>query len=266
MKDKLIIGQYLPIDSVFHRLDPRTKIVFVFLFVLVIFLADSLLSYGISLIFVAVFIMLSNVPIKYILKGLKPVLFLIILTFLLHIFWTKQGEVLLSFWGLNVYSGGIEQGVFVSLRFLLLVSMTTLLTLTTSPIAITDGIEILLGPLKKVKVPVHEIALMLSISLRFIPTLLEETDKIMKAQISRGVEFTTGPIKSRVKSFVPLLIPLFVSAFKRAEDLAIAMEARGYRGGEGRTKYRLLQMKKTDFSVLGAIVIYTAIMIYLRGL
>lgn len=266
MQDKLIIGQYLPIESVFHRLDPRTKIVLVFLFVLVIFLADSLLAYVISLIFVAFFVKLSNVPIKYIIKGLKPVLFLIVLTLLLHVFWTKQGEVLWSFWKLNVYSGGIEQGVFVSLRFLLLVSMTTLLTLTTSPISVTDGIEVLLGPLNRVKVPVHEIALMLSISLRFIPTLLEETDKIMKAQISRGVEFTSGPIKSRVKSFVPLLIPLFVSAFKRAEDLAIAMEARGYRGGEGRTKYRLLQMGMNDLIVLGAITMYTAIMIYLRGL
>lgn len=266
MQDKLIIGQYLPVDSIFHRLDPRTKIIFVFLFVLVIFLANSLLAYGISLGFVAIFIFLSNVPIKYILKGLRPVLFLILLTFFLHVFWTKQGEVLWSFWHLNVYSGGLEQGLFVSLRFLLLVSMTTLLTLTTTPIAITDGIEVLLGPLNKVKVPVHEIALMLSISLRFIPTLLEETDKIMKAQISRGVEFSSGPLKSRIKSFVPLLIPLFVSAFKRAEDLAIAMEARGYRGGEGRTKYRLLQMNMNDFIVLGAITIYAVTLIILRGL
>lgn len=265
MQDKLIIGQYLPIDSVFHRLDPRTKIIVVFLFVLVIFLANSLLAYGISLFFVAIFVMLSNVPMKYILKGLKPILFLIILTFFLHVFMTKQGEILWSFWGLNVYSGGIEQGCFIALRFLLLVSMTTLLTLTTSPIAMTDGIEMLFGPLNRVKVPVHEIALMLSISLRFIPTLLEETDKIMKAQTSRGVDFTSGPLKSKVKSYVPLLIPLFVSAFKRAEDLAVAMEARGYRGGIGRTKYRLLQMKSSDYIVIGIIVLYTVIVIYLRG-
>jgi energy-coupling factor transport system permease protein len=265
MQDKLIIGQYLPLDSLFHRLDPRTKIISVFLFVFVIFIAKGLLAYGISLLFVAVFIYLSKVPVKYILKGLRPVLFLILLTFFLHIFMTRTGEIVWSFWRLNVYSGGIEQGIYISMRFLLLVSMTTLLTLTTAPIAITDGIESLLGPLKKVKVPVHEIALMLSISLRFIPTLLEETDKIMKAQASRGVEFNSGSLKSRIKAYIPLLIPLFISAFKRADDLAIAMEARGYRGGEGRTKYRMLQMSAIDFIVFCALAIYIFTMFYLKG-
>ncbi|WP_409252552.1 energy-coupling factor transporter transmembrane component T family protein [Bacillus sp. SCS-153A] len=265
MMDKMIFGRYIPSDSFVHRMDPRSKLMFVFAFICIVFLANNAVTYAVLGGFTLTAMLSVKVPLKFLLGGLKPVMWLVLFTFLLHIFFTKEGEVLVNIGFVKIYEEGLRQAIFISLRFTYLIIVTTLLTLTTSPIAITDGLETLLDPLKKVKFPVHEMALMMSISLRFIPTLMEETDKIIKAQTARGAELASGPIKERVKSIVPLLIPLFVSAFKRAEDLATAMEARGYKGGEGRTKYRVLRWTGIDTAVLGSLVILAAVLIVLRG-
>ncbi|WP_100012674.1 energy-coupling factor transporter transmembrane component T family protein [Lentibacillus sediminis] len=249
MNNALIIGQYVPGNSLVHRLDPRTKITIIFFFVIVVFVANNVPSYGIVTAFALGAMFTSRVPIRYILKGLTPVWFLIIFTFILHLFVTKEGTLFFDFFIFEFYTGGVIQGFAISLRFFLLILVTSLLTLTTTPIEITDAIEEMLDPLKKVRFPVHELALMMSISLRFIPTLMQETEKISKAQSSRGVDFRTGPIKERIKAVVPLLVPLFVSAFKRAEELAMAMEARGYQGGEGRSKLRALKVEKRDILI-----------------
>ncbi|MCD5326009.1 MULTISPECIES: energy-coupling factor transporter transmembrane component T family protein [Pontibacillus] len=250
MNSSMVIGQYVPGNSPVHHMDPRAKITIIFFFVIVVFFANSVASYAALGLFALISVAITRISPRFIAKGLKPVWFLIIFTFLLHLVVTKEGTVLFSILGFDVYSGALIQGVAISLRFFLLILITSLLTLTTTPIAITDAIESMLHPLKKVKFPVHELALMMSISLRFIPTLMQETEKISKAQASRGVDFRTGPVKERLKAIVPLLVPLFVSAFKRAEELAMAMEARGYQGGEGRTKLRELVLRKVDYTVL----------------
>ncbi|MED4073293.1 energy-coupling factor transporter transmembrane component T family protein [Priestia endophytica] len=264
MMNNMIIGQYVPGDSFIHRMDPRAKLIIVFFYVAVIFLANNIVSYSIIGLFAILAVLVSRVPIYFIIKGLKPILFIIIFTFLLHIFMTREGEVIADIGFLKIYEGGVIQGIYISLRFLFLILLTTLLTLTTTPIEVTDGMETLLHPLKKVRFPVHELALMMSISLRFIPTLMDETDKILKAQTARGVDFSSGPIKDRLKAVVPLLIPLFISAFKRAEELATAMEARGYQGGEGRTKYRQLSWGSIDTMALIMFVIVAAALFIVR--
>jgi energy-coupling factor transport system permease protein len=265
MMDKMIFGRYVPSDSIVHRLDPRSKLLFVFFYIAVVFLANNVVTYGLLTFYTFLLLFLSNIPVKFILNGLKPILWLILFTFILHLFFTKQGEVVFQWGWLTFYEEGIRQGIFISLRFLLLILVTSLLTLTTSPISITDGLESLLGYFKRWKFPVHELALMMSISLRFIPTLMQETEKIMKAQVARGADFTHGSIKDRLKAIVPLLIPLFVSSFKRAEELAVAMEARGYRGGEGRTKYRQLQWKWTDSVALITLAVLAFILFVLQS-
>ncbi|MEC0274358.1 energy-coupling factor transporter transmembrane component T family protein [Peribacillus frigoritolerans] len=265
MLDKMIIGRYVPANSLMHKMDPRAKLLLVFLFVCVVFLANNVVSYGLLAVFTILLISLSKIPLRYLYNGLKPIFFLIVFTFLLHILFTKEGELLFEYGWFEIYEGGLIQGFFISIRFTLLILVTSLLTLTTSPISITDGMEELLGPLKKWKMPVHELALMMSIALRFIPTLMEETEKIMKAQTARGVDFSSGPIKDRVKSIVPLLVPLFVSSFKRAEELATAMESRGYRGGEGRTKYRQLKWKTSDSLLMVSIGVLTVMLFLLRS-
>lgn len=265
MLDKMIIGRYVPANSLMHKMDPRAKLLLVFLFVCVVFLANNVVSYGLLAVFTILMISLSKIPLRYLYNGLKPIFFLIVFTFLLHILFTKEGELLFEYGWFEIYEGGLIQGFFISVRFTLLILVTSLLTLTTSPISITDGMEELLGPLKKWKMPVHELALMMSIALRFIPTLMEETEKIMKAQTARGVDFSSGPIKDRVKSIVPLLVPLFVSSFKRAEELATAMESRGYRGGEGRTKYRQLNWKTSDSLLMVSIGVLTIMLFLLRS-
>ncbi|WP_458353702.1 energy-coupling factor transporter transmembrane component T family protein [Peribacillus frigoritolerans] len=265
MLDKMIIGRYVPANSLMHKMDPRAKLLLVFLFVCVVFLANNVVSYGLLAVFTILLISLSKIPLRYLYNGLKPIFFLIVFTFLLHILFTKEGELLFEYGWFEIYEGGLIQGFFISIRFTLLILVTSLLTLTTSPISITDGMEELLGPLKKWKMPVHELALMMSIALRFIPTLMEETEKIMKAQTARGVDFSSGPIKDRVKSIVPLLVPLFVSSFKRAEELATAMESRGYRGGEGRTKYRQLNWKTSDSLLMASIGVLTVMLFLLRS-
>ncbi|MRH44865.1 energy-coupling factor transporter transmembrane protein EcfT [Aquibacillus halophilus] len=246
MNNAFIIGQYVPGESLIHRLDPRTKIMIIFFFVIFVFFANSAASYGLLTAFSIISAIVTRIKLSYIFKGLTPVWFLIVFTFFLHLIVTREGEVLFEVLSFPIYSGAVIQGSEISLRFFLLILVTSLLTLTTSPIEITDAIESLLHPLKRIKFPVHELALMMSISLRFIPTLMQETEKISKAQASRGVDFKTGPIKDRVQAIVPLLVPLFVSAFKRAEELAMAMEARGYQGGEGRTKLRELRIVNRD--------------------
>ncbi|MGV3266991.1 MULTISPECIES: energy-coupling factor transporter transmembrane component T family protein [Cytobacillus] len=264
MMDKMIFGRYVPAESVLHRMDPRSKLVLIFLFVCIVFLANNMLTYGLLTVYTFLMIALSKVPIRFIYTGLKPVLLLVIFTLFLHLFLTKEGEVLFRFGWITIYEEGLRQGIFISLRFFLLILMTSILTLTTTPIEITDGLESLLAPLNKIKFPVHELALMMSISLRFIPTLMQETDKIMKAQTARGVDFSSGPIKERIKAVIPLLIPLFVSSFKRAEELAVAMESRGYRGGEGRTKYRQLNWGLKDTAMLAMLAALTLVLILLR--
>ena len=261
--EKMIFGRFIPGNSFIHRLDPRSKLIFVFAFIIIVFLANNTITYGLLLAFTLFVILLSRIRLYFILNGLKPVLLLMVFTFLLHMLFTREGAVVADFGFIKIYEEGLRQGIFISLRFLVLVFMTTVLTLTTSPILITDGIETLLGPLKKIKIPVHEFALMMSIALRFIPTLMDETDKIMKAQMARGSDLSAGPIGARLKAIVPLLIPLFISAFKRAEDLATAMEVRGYRGGEGRTKYRQLKWTwKDTFSIIVIIAIGALLYIY----
>ncbi|AKG05564.1 transporter [Salimicrobium jeotgali] len=249
MNNSMIIGQYVPGTSLIHRLDPRTKILVIFFFVIIVFFANSVWSYSILTAFAIGTALATRVPLSFIVKGLKPVWFLIVFTFLLHLFVSRQGDILFSVLGFPFYEESLIQGGTLSLRFFLLILFTSLLTLTTSPIEITDAIEYLLHPLKKLRFPVHELALMMSISLRFIPTLMQEAEKISKAQASRGVDFRTGSLKDRMSAVIPLLIPLFVSAFKRAEELAMAMEARGYQGGEGRTKIRALLFRKKDYIV-----------------
>ena len=265
MMEKMIFGRYVPADSIIHKMDPRSKLIIIFLFVCIIFLANNVVTYALIGIYTFLMLGLSRIPIRFLYGGLKPVLWLVLFTLVLQLLFTKQGNLLFEAGPLKIYEEGVRQGMFISLRFFFLILMTSLLTLTTTPIEITDGLETLLHPLKKVRFPVHEMALMMSISLRFIPTLMQETDKIMKAQIARGVEFASGPFKERIKAVIPLLIPLFVSSFKRAEDLAIAMEARGYRGGEGRTKYRQLSWQMADTLQIVHLLVLSVFLFLLRS-
>lgn len=222
-------------------------------------------TYALILAFTLFVIFMSKIRLYFLINGLKPVIILLVFTFLIHIIFTREGDILFELGFFKVYEEGLRQGIFISIRFLVLVFMTSILTLTTSPISITDGIEVLLNPLKKLKMPVHELALMMSIALRFIPTLMDETDKIMKAQMARGSDLSAGPLKDRLKAVVPLLVPLFVSAFKRAEDLATAMEVRGYRGGEGRTRYRQLKWDWRDSLSIVLLVAMTAVLVFFRS-
>ncbi|MCL1697817.1 energy-coupling factor transporter transmembrane protein EcfT [Lysinibacillus sp. BPa_S21] len=265
MMEKMIFGRFLPGNSPVHKLDPRSKLIFVFAFIIIVFLANNTVTYALLLAFTLLIVLISKIRLYFLINGLKPVIFLMAFTFLIHIFMTKEGAVVFEWKFITIYEEGIRQGIFISIRFLVLVFMTSILTLTTSPISITDGIEVLLNPLKAIKVPVHELALMMSISLRFIPTLMDETDKIMKAQMARGSDLSSGPIKDRIKAVVPLLVPLFVSAFKRAEDLATAMEVRGYRGGEGRTRYRKLKWDMSDTFSLVLLVAMAVLLFFYRS-
>lgn len=265
MMEKMIFGRYIPGESFVHRLDPRSKLIFVFAFIVVVFLANNAVTYAFILAVTLFVILMSKIRLYFLINGLKPIIILLVFTFLIHIFFTREGDILLDLGFLKIYEEGLRQGIFISIRFLVLVFMTSILTLSTSPISITDGIEVLLNPLKKIKLPVHELALMMSIALRFIPTLMDETDKIMKAQMARGSDLSAGTLKDRLKAVVPLLVPLFVSAFKRAEDLATAMEVRGYRGGEGRTRYRQLKWDWRDSVSIILLVAMTAVLVFYRS-
>ena len=248
LKD-ITLGQYFPGTSLIHRFDPRAKILFTVFFIAAIFLCKKLVSYGMTLRVLLIFIAISRVKAKVFLKGMKPVIFILICTALLNLFYTS-GTVLWSFGILKITEEGLWKAGFMVLRILLLIACTLLLTYTTSPIALTDGLERLLRPLKKVRFPVHELSMMMSIALRFIPTLIQETDKIISAQKARGADFDSGNLVQKAKALIPILIPLFISSFRRAEELAIAMECRCYHGDEGRTSLRQLTMAGRDWGLL----------------
>ncbi|MDJ1089195.1 energy-coupling factor transporter transmembrane protein EcfT [Macrococcus caseolyticus] len=265
MLDKMILGRFVPLQSFVHRLDPRMKMVFVFIMMILIFLMNNWQSYAVGIILIFIILKASNLSFMFLFNGLKPILFLLIFTLLMHVFLTKGGTTLVDYGIINIQSQGVIMGIMISLRFILIIFLTTIMTLTTSPIELTDAIESLLKPFKKLKLPVHELALMMSIALRFIPTLMDETQKVMKAQMSRGSDMTAGTLKERIKAVIPLLVPLFVSAFKRAEDLAIAMEVRGYKGDVGRTKYRKLDWHTYDTLSLLTLIPITLLILYLKN-
>lgn len=262
LKD-ITIGQYYPSNSVIHKLDSRIKLIATFVFMASLFIINKFWPYVIVLVSLAAVIKVSTIPGKYILKGLKPLRWIILFTFVINVFFLP-GDVIWSFGFLRITSQGISQAIFMAIRLVFLVVGTSLLTLTTSPIDLTDGIERLLNPFKKIGLPVHELAMMMTIALRFIPTLLDETDKIMKAQMSRGADFESKNIISRAKNLVPLLVPLFVSAFRRADELAMAMEARCYRGGYNRTKMKISIITRTDYIASVLLIIYLGVIIVTR--
>lgn len=260
MLGDITLGQFYPANSVIHRLDPRIKLILAIVLIVGLFVAHSFYSYMACLVFIVAAIVMSKVPLSFIFKGLKPILFIMVFTAIINVFFT-DGRILFKWGVLRVTYEGVTVALIMVFRLFLLVISTSLLTLTTSPIMLTDGIESLLKPLRVIKVPAHEIAMMMTIALRFIPTLMEETDKIIKAQSARGADFTTGSLLSRAKAMIPILIPLFISSFRRADELATAMECRCYKGGDGRTKLKVLKLSLRDFVALGVTVLLMAIII-----
>ncbi len=247
LKD-ITLGQYFPGNSPIHRLDPRTKLILLVVYIVILFVASGPVSYCLCLGFLAACIAVSKIPPKSFLRGMKPLIFLMCFTGIMNLFFTGGETLLVKFWIIHIYLEGVIRAVYMILRFIALICATFLLTYTTSPIALTDALESLLRPLGKLGLPVHELAMMMCIALRFIPTLLEETDKIMSAQKARGADFETGSLIQRVKALIPILVPLFISAFRRADELATAMECRCYQGGEGRTKMKQLRYGRLDAS------------------
>lgn len=263
--NKLILGRYLPGDSLIYKLDPRGKFLITFYFIGIVFLANNVVSYGFLLLFVLFAVYLSKINLGFFLKGLRPMFWLILFTVLLQMFFTPSENPLWSFGILTLSKEGMVISAYIFVRFVLIIFVSTLLTLTTTPIEISDSIESILKPLKAIKFPVTQVALMLSIALRFVPLLIDETTKIMDAQRARGVDFGEGGLIKRIKSFVPILIPLFVSSFSIAYDLAIAMESRGYKDGEGRSKYRILKWEKRDTVAAGVMFLITIILLMIRS-
>ncbi len=253
----ITVGQYYPSESVIHDLDPRFKIIASFIYMISIFAVENIIGYGVVTLFIALLIKMSKIPVKYILKGLKPIMLIIIFAFVINVFFTP-GKIIFQYKIVKITDEGLYRGFFMAIRLVFLIIGTSLLTLTTSPLKLTDGIEKLLNPFKRIGLPAHELAMMMTISLRFIPTLLEETDKIMKAQMARGADFESGSIISRAKGLIPLLVPLFISAFQRADDLAMAMEARCYRGGDNRTQLKVLKYTKKDLIGSFVLILYVA--------
>ncbi len=265
LKD-ITLGQYFPGTSYVHRLDPRTKLLAVVIYIVALFCARWWVSYGAMLVFLLAAIRVSQIPPKSIVRGMKPLIVILIFTGVLNLFYTDTGRTLVQIGHFTVTTGGVERAIFMTGRILLLISGTFLLTYTTSPISLTDGLESLLGPLKKLHVPVHELSMMMCIALRFIPTLIEETDKIMNAQKARGADFENGSLIDRAKALVPVLVPLFISAFRRADELATAMECRCYQGGDGRTKMKLLRYGRNDFLAFGTMTGLLVLVLALGGL
>lgn len=259
----ITIGQYYPVDSAVHRLDPRTKLFGTMIYIISLFFANNLWCYLAATLFLAVVIRVSKVPFKFIVKGLKAIVFLLLISVSFNLFLT-EGRVIFRLGFLKITAEGLSLAFFMGLRLMYLVLGSSIMTLTTTPNQLTDGLERSLGFLNKIHVPVHEVSMMMSIALRFIPILIEETDKIMKAQMARGADFETGNLMQRAKSMIPLLVPLFVSAFRRATDLAMAMEARCYRGGEGRTKMKPLRYEKRDMAAYAVFIVYLAAVIAIR--
>ena len=267
LKD-ITLGQYFPGNSIIHRLDPRTKLIMLVVYIVALFMATGWAGYALLFAFLVCVIKISTIPVKSIVKGMKPLVLILVFTGILNLFFTQEGTLLVDFWIIKIYSGGISRAAMMVARILMLITCTFLLTYTTSPIALTDGLEALMGPLKKVGVPVHELSMMMCIALRFIPTLIEETDKIMCAQKARGADFENGSLMERAKALIPILVPLFISAFRRADELATAMECRCYQGGEGRTKMKLLRYHREDFISfgLGAMLVAAVIILANFGL
>lgn len=260
----ITFGQYYPVESVIHRLDPRVKLMGTMLYIVSLFLFDSFAGYIIVLTFLGTIIKLSKVPFRHIVKGLKTVIFLVLFTVVFNMFMTPGDTVLVKFWVFTITLEGILQAAFMASRIILLIIGSSLMTFTTTPNSLTDGLETGLSPLKKIKIPIHEIAMMMSIALRFIPILLEETDKIMKAQMARGADFESGGLVKKAKALIPLLVPLFISAFRRATDLAMAMEARCYNGGSNRTKMKPLHYKARDAVAYVTLAFYLGLLIVLN--
>ncbi|HDP70170.1 MAG TPA: energy-coupling factor transporter transmembrane protein EcfT [Actinobacteria bacterium] len=260
---KLTIGQYYPVKSLLHEADPRLKIVLLFFILTTLFVVNNFLGFIFISFFLLMTILAAKIPFSWILRGLRPIIFIVLFTLIIHFFFTA-GKPIATFGPLVVTEEGFKNGTLLSVRFILLIIVTSLLTFTTSPIELTDGIESLLTPLKKIKVPAHELAMMMTIALRFIPSLLLETDRIMKAQVSRGADFESGNLFKRARNLISLLIPLFIGIFKRADELALAMESRCYRGGEGRTRLRVLTMRHGDW-LIGMVTLLFLIMAIFAG-
>ncbi len=263
MISNVTIGQFYPVDSKIHSLDPRVKIVSLFTFIITLFITDSMLSYFFAFMFLAIITKMSNVPIKMVLKSLRAILFLICFTLVLNICFSTTGTPFFEFGIIRISLAGIYNALRLALRLIIVIIASSLLTLSTSPIKLTDGLEYLFKPLKLFKFPAHDVAMMMTIALRFIPTLMEELDKIMKAQTARGAQFDSGSIITRAKSLVPVLVPLFVCSFRRADELAMAMEARCYRGDVGRTRMKELKMQRIDFFALSAIAVFCTFIIFI---
>ena len=262
LKD-ITLGQFFPGNSFIHRLDPRTKLIMLVVYIVSLFTANNWIGYAVCFGFLALCIWISTIPLKSILRGMKPLVLILVFTGILNLFFTPGETVLVQFWSVTITLEGLYRAIFMMVRILMLITCTFLLTYTTSPISLTDGLESLMSPLKVIKVPVHEMSMMMCIALRFIPTLIEETDKIMSAQKARGADFETGSLIDRVKALVPILVPLFISAFRRADELATAMECRCYQGGEGRTKMKLLRYHRGDFTAFGSGIVLLAVVIAL---
>ena len=267
LKD-ITMGQFFPGNSLVHRLDPRTKLIMVILYIAALFTAKSYVSYLVMAAFLIISVRISTIKFKMLFKGLKPLIIVIAFTAILNLFFTTGEHVIFQIWRLKLTWEGVRTAAFMLVRLVMLIMGTFLLTYTTSPISLTDGLERLLNPLKKIKVPVHELAMMMSIAMRFIPTLVEETDKIMSAQKARGADFETGSIFERAKALLPVMVPLFISAFRRADELAVAMESRCYHGGEGRTRMNVIRMVKRDWITLlvGVLVLALVIALNILGL
>lgn len=260
----ITIGQYFPSDSPLHRLDARVKLVITLLYIVSLFLIKSFIGYAFVIIALTIVIKVSKVPFKFMVKGLKSLVFIIIFTALINVFTVKGGETLVTFWKLSITTEGVFFAIKMALRIILLIIGSSLLTLTTTPIKLTDGIEALLKPLSKIGVPAHDIAMMMTIALRFIPTLLDETDKIIKAQQARGADFDTGRLRDKARALVPILVPLFISAFRRADELAMAMESRCYNGGANRTRMNVMKVTSIDYTAIILFIVYWVVIIAMR--
>ena len=260
----ITLGQYYPADSILHKLDPRVKLVGTVGFLVALFLINNWVGYVVATVYLVSIIKISKVPFKFMVKGLKAIFIILLVTLMFNLFLTPGDVVLVRIWKLTITDKGLRTAVFMAIRLVYLILGSSVMTLTTTANDLTDGLESLLGPLKKIHVPVHEVAMMMSIALRFIPILLEETDKIMRAQLARGADFEHGNLIHRAKALVPILVPLFISAFRRANDLAMAMEARCYRGGEGRTKMKPLVYSKNDYEAYSVFAVFLACIIVVR--
>ena len=264
MLKNITLGQFFPGNSFLHKLDPRMKLILTFALIVIVFVSQGFVGFALILLFVLMAALSSGIALKYILRGLKPILFIVLFTFVLNVFFQTGGEIIFRLGFMKVTDEGLRLAFFLAARLILLVICSQLLTLTTSPIALTDGLESLMRPLKRIHFPAHEIAMMMSIALRFIPTLMDEANKIMKAQMARGADFESGNLVQRAKAMIPLLVPLFVGAFRRAEELALAMEARCYHGGEGRTRMRQLKYGARDAAAAGMMAALLAVILALN--